>query len=190
MGLVETGVGLIPAGGGTKEALVRAMEPLAFGDRVDPLPFLQRVFENIGLAKVSSSALEARRLGYLRTCDNISMNRDRLIADAKAVALTLARTGYRPPVPRPVYVTGADGFAALKLGLHLMRKAGRISEYDEVVGEKLARVLTGGNMSHPGWVTEEYLLDLEREAFLSLCGQQKTLARMEHMLKTGRPLRN
>jgi 3-hydroxyacyl-CoA dehydrogenase len=190
MGLVETGVGLIPAGGGTKEALVRAIEPLAFGDRVDPLPFLQRVFENIGLAKVSSSALEARRLGYLRTCDNISMNRDRLIADAKAVALTLARTGYRPPVPRPVYVTGADGFAALKLGLHLMRKAGRISEYDEVVGEKLARVLTGGNMPHPGWVTEEYLLDLEREAFLSLCGQQKTLARMEHMLKTGRPLRN
>ncbi len=190
MGLVEVGVGVIPAGGGTKEALVRAMEPLSAGDRVDPLPFLQRAFENIGLAKVSSSALEAHKLGYLRPCDGLSMNRDRLLADAKEVALALAHTGYRPPRPKPVYVTGADGFAALKLAIHLMKRAGRITEYDEVVGQKLAWVLTGGGIPHPGWVTEEYILDLEREAFLSLCGHEKTVQRMEHMLKTGRPLRN
>lgn len=190
MGLVETGVGVIPAGGGTKELLIRFMEPLQFGDRVDPLPFLQRAFETIGMAKVSGSAFEARNLGYLRACDGISMNRDRVIGDAKELALTLFRAGYRPPLQRQIYVTGADGYAALRLGLHLMKRAGRITEYDEVVGQKLAWVLTGGNMPHPGWVSEEYLLDLEREAFLSLCGQRKTLERMEHMLKTGRPLRN
>jgi len=192
MGLVEVGVGIIPAGGGTKEMLVRAMDAVPHDDEADPFPYLKEVVQNIGMAKVSTSAEEARRLGYLSAPDSISMNRDRLIADAKQLALDLAKLGYRPGKPRQdVRVLGQALFAKLKLGLHLMRRADYISDYDMVVGTQLAKVLSGGGeFTSPQLVSEQYLLDLEREAFVSLCGQKKTLERIQHMLKKGKPLRN
>jgi 3-hydroxyacyl-CoA dehydrogenase len=177
MGLVETGVGLIPAGGGCKEMLLRLGDP-------------QKAFELIGLAKVSSSAEEARQFGFLREGDGISMNPDRLLADAKTLALTLA-SGYAPPVPqKEIRVAGESGYAALKLGAWMAHQAHQISEYDLVIADKLALVLSGGRLSGAQTVSEPYLLDLEREAFLSLCGNPKTQERMQHMLKTGKPLRN
>ena len=182
MGLVETGVGLIPAAGGSKEMLLRTA-----GDG----KALQRVFETIGLARVSTSAADAGRLGYLRDVDGITMNRDRLIADAKATALYRARNGYRPYFARTdVTAGGADTFAVLSLGVHLHQRAGRISDYDALVARKLAWVLSGGDLAHRDVVSEDRLLDLEREAFLSLCGEPKTLARIAHTLKTGKALRN
>jgi 3-hydroxyacyl-CoA dehydrogenase len=188
IGLVEVGVGLIPAGGGTKEMLARAMEELPAG--VDPLPHVQRVFETIGFAKVATSGADARRIGYLRDGDEITMNRDRLLADAKAHALQLA-PGYTPAQPRTAVRVGGEGiFAALKLGVHLAWRAGRISDHDALIGRKLAWILAGGNIPHAGTVSEQHLLDLEREAFLSLCGERKTLERIAHTLKTGKPLRN
>jgi len=177
MGLVETGVGLIPAGGGSKEMLLRG------GD-------LKTLFERIGSAKVSASAAHARDLGLLRPQDGISMNGERLIGDAKAAALDLVPT-YAPGIPRQdIPVAGEGGFAMLKMGLLLAREAGQITDYDVVVGEKLAYVLSGGRLSGEQRVPEQYLLNLEREAFLSLCGQAKTQERIAHMLKTGKPLRN
>ena len=188
IGLVEVGVGLIPAGGGTKEMLARAMDALPAG--ADPLPHVQRVFETIGFAKVSTSGPEARQLGYLRDGDLITMNRDRLLADAKAQARQLA-SGYTPLQPRSAIRVGGEGvFATLKLGVHLAWRAGRISDHDAAIGRKLAWILAGGNLTHPGTVTEQQLLDLEREAFLSLCGERKTLERIAHTLKTGKTLRN
>lgn len=188
IGLVEVGVGLIPAGGGTKEMLARAMESAP--PSTDPLPFVQRVFETIGFAKVSTSAPDARNIGYLRNGDGITMNRDRLLADAKAAALALAH-GYRPALPRTaIRVGGETVLAALKLGVHLAWRAGRISDHDALIGRTLARILAGGDLKHPASVTEQQLLDLEREAFLSLCGERKTLERIAHTLKTGKPLRN
>ena len=188
IGLVEAGVGLIPAGGGTKEMLARAMEALPAN--ADPLPHVQRVFETIGFAKVSTSGPDAHRLGYLREGDDVTMNRDRLLADAKALALALA-AAYQPAQPRPAIRVGGEGvFAALKLGVHLAWRAGRISDHDALIGRKLAWILSGGNVTHPATATEQQLLDLEREAFLSLCGERKTLERIAHTLKTGKPLRN
>jgi len=188
MGLVEAGVGLIPAGGGTKEMLARAMDATPSG--VDPLPAVQRVFETIGFAKASTSAADAARIGYLRDEDGVTMNRDRLIADAKSCALQLAATGYRPLRPRQaIRVGGESVLATLKLGVHLAWRAGRISDHDALIGRKLAHVLAGGALGTPT-VTEQQLLDLEREAFLSLCGERKTLERIAHTLKTGKPLRN
>ena len=187
IGLVEVGVGLIPAGGGTKEMLARAMEALPAGD---PLPAVQRVFETIGFARVSTSAADAQRAGYLREGDEITMNRDRLIADAKAQALAMA-SDYRPPQPRQAIRVGGEGvLAALKLGVHLAWRGGRLSDHDQVIGRKLAWILAGGNLLHPATLTEQQLLDLEREAFLSLCGERKTMERIAHTLKTGKPLRN
>jgi 3-hydroxyacyl-CoA dehydrogenase len=189
MGLVEVGVGLIPAGGGTKELLARAVEHLPPG--ADLLPHVQRVFETIGFAKVSTSGPDAMRIGYLRDGDAITMNRDRLLADAKDHALGLARAGYKPDHPRQAIRVGGEGvYAALKLGVHLASRAGRISDHDALIGRKLAWILSGGNMKAAGTMTEQQLLDLEREAFLSLCGERKTLERIGHMLKTGKPLRN
>jgi 3-hydroxyacyl-CoA dehydrogenase len=188
IGLVEAGVGLIPAGGGTKEMLARAMEALPAG--VDPLPHVRRVFETIGFATVPTSAADARRIGYLRDGDAITMNRDRLLADAKAQALRLA-PGYVPAPPRAAIRVGGEGiFAALKLGVHLAWRAGRISDHDAVIGRQLAWILAGGNLQHAATLSEQQLLDLEREAFLSLCGEPKTLERIAHTLKTGKPLRN
>jgi 3-hydroxyacyl-CoA dehydrogenase len=188
IGLVEVGVGLIPAGGGTKEMLARAMEGAPPG--ADPLPYVQRVFETIGLAKVSTSGPDARRLGYLRDGDEITMNRDRLLEDAKAQALLMA-ADYTPAQPRAAIRVGGEGvLAALKLGVHLAWRAGRISDHDAVIGRKLAWILAGGNARHPTTLSEQQVLDLEREAFLSLCGERKTLERIAHTLKTGKPLRN
>jgi len=188
MGLVEVGVGLIPAGGGTKEMLARAMESAPAG--ADPLPFVQRVFETIGFGKVSMSGPDARRLGYLRDTDGVTMNRDRVIEDAKARALARAAT-YVPPQPRSAIRVGGEGvLAALKLGIHLAWRGGRISDHDALIGRKLAWILAGGNLTHAGTLTEQQLLDLEREAFLSLCGERKTQERIAHTLKTGKILRN
>ncbi len=192
MGLVEVGVGIIPAGGGTKEMLVRAMDTVPADDDSDPFTYVKEVFTNIGMAKVSTSAEGARKLGYLTTRDSISMNQDRQIADAKELALDLVKLGHRPGKPREdVLVLGQAAFAKMKLGLHLMRRAEYISDYDVVVGTHLARILSGGGeFTSPQRVSEQYLLDLERQAFLSLCGQKKTQERMQHMLKKGKPLRN
>ena len=188
MGLVEVGVGLIPAGGGTKEMLARAMESAP--PTADPLRTVQGVFETIAFAKVSTSGPDARRLGYLRDADGISMNRDRLQQDAKAVALARVPE-YVRPLPRcAIRVGGSNLLAALKLGVHLAWRAGRISDHDAIVGRKLAWILAGGDAPHATTMTEQQLLDLEREAFLSLCGERKTQERIAHTLKTGKPLRN
>jgi 3-hydroxyacyl-CoA dehydrogenase len=188
IGQVEVGVGLIPAGGGTKELLARAMDEAPAN--ADPLPFVQRVFETIGFAKVATSGPEAKRIGLLRDTDGITMNRDRLLEDAKSRALARA-VDYVPPQPRAAIRVGGEGvLAALKLGVHLAWRAGRISDHDALIGRKLAWILAGGNMTHAGTVTEQQLLDLEREAFLSLCGERKTQERIAHTLKTGKPLRN
>jgi 3-hydroxyacyl-CoA dehydrogenase len=192
MGLVEFGVGLIPGGGGTKEMLLRGMDSVPSDPEADPFTYVKEVFETIGMARVSTSAEEARRLGYLSTRDSVTMNRDRLIADAKELALDLVRLGYRPGSPREdVLVLGQSGFSKMKLGLHLMRRAEYISGYDVMVGTELARVLSGGGeFTAPQRVSEWYLLDLEREAFVRLCGQKKTVERMQYMLKKGKALRN
>ena len=188
MGLVEVGVGLIPAGGGTKEMLARAMEEAAPGS--DPLPAVQRVFETIAFAKVSTSGPDARRIGYLREPDGISMNRDRLLDDAKAVALERV-PDYVRPLPRPaIRVGGSAVLAPLKLGIHLALRGGRISDHDALIGRKLAWILAGGDTPHATTLTEQQVLDLERQAFLSLCGERKTQERIAHTLKTGKPLRN
>jgi len=190
IGLVETGVGLIPGGGGTKEMLARAVDGLP-ANPPDLLPFVQRVFETIGFAKVSTSAADARRLGFLGDADRITMNRERLMADAKAYALERVREGYQAPAPRTAIPVGGETvLAAIKLGVHLAWRAGRISDHDAVVGRALANVLAGGALPHQTTVSEQYILDLEREAFLKLCGERKTLERITHTLKTGKPLRN
>jgi 3-hydroxyacyl-CoA dehydrogenase len=191
MGLVEVGVGLIPAGGGTKEMLARAMEwsPSTSSGQADPLA-VQRVFETIGFARVSASGPDAARLGYLRPVDGITMNRERLIADAKARALARAAE-YVAPRPRPAIPVGGEGLqAVLKLGVHLAWRAGRLSDHDALIGRTLARILSGGDRPHAGTISEQELLDLEREAFLSLCGQRKTQERIGYTLKTGKTLRN
>jgi len=188
MGLVEVGVGLIPAGGGTKEMLARAMEDAQPG--VDPLPYVQRVFEAIGFGRTSTSAPDARRIGYLRDVDSVTMNRDRLISDARAAALAMP-DGYVAPQPRAQIKVGGEGLlAALKLGVHLAWRAGRISDHDALIGRKLAWILAGGNLPHPATLSEQQLLDLEREAFLSLCGEPKTQERIAFTLKNGKTLRN
>ena len=177
LGLVETGVGLIPAGGGCKEMLLR-------------LGNAKAAFELIGYAKTSTSAANARELGLLRAQDGISMNPERLIGDAKAAALALVPV-YAPGLPHErIPVDGDGAYALLKMGLYLAREGGFLSEHDVVVGEKLAHVLSGGRLTGKQTVSEQYLLDLEREAFLSLCGQPKTQERIQHTLKTGKPLRN
>ncbi len=192
IGLVEVGVGIIPAGGGTKEMLVCALDSIPKNlEDADPFPFVKRAFETIALAKVATSAEEARSLGFLGTDDTVSMNADRLIADAKKEVLALAASGYVQPQQRTdILALGMPALATLKLGIHQMKRAGYISDHDALIGEKLARILTGGDLNHETRVSEQYLLDLEREAFLSLVGTRKTQERLAHMLKTGKPLRN
>jgi 3-hydroxyacyl-CoA dehydrogenase len=190
VGLVETGVGLIPGGGGTKEMLIRANEHSAGGEDLDLFHALKPVFENIAMAKVSTSGEEARALGYLRPSDLIAMNRERQIADAKQTALALLRAGYHPPAPAQIRVLGEEFLTGAKLAIHMMIRGGYASEYDGVVGRKLASILAGGAITAPQLVPEQYVLDLERDAFVSLCGERKTQERIAHTLKTGKPLRN
>jgi 3-hydroxyacyl-CoA dehydrogenase len=198
IGLVEAGVGLIPGGGGSKEMLIRANEQAAGGEDVDLFHALKPVFESIAMAKVGTSAEECRELGYLRREDGVSMNRDRLVADAKEAALALVRGGYKPLAASwqegaqttSIKVLGEHFLAAAKLAIHMMLRGGYASEYDAHVGRKLANILAGGPLTSPQLVSEQYVLDLEREAFVSLCGEKKTQERIAHTLKTGKPLRN
>jgi 3-hydroxyacyl-CoA dehydrogenase len=192
MGLVELGVGLIPAGGGTKEMLLRCTEgiPSSVVD-ADLLPFVRQAFETVAMAKVATSAKEAQKLGYMRPTDKITINRDYLIQDAKKTVLDLVGDGYRPPRPkRNIKVMGEKGYALLQMGLFYMKEGGYISPYDEHVAKKVAYVMSGGNLPDGTEVTEQYILDLEREAFMSLCGEPKTQERMQYTLKTGKPVRN
>ncbi len=189
LGQVEVGAGLIPAAGGTKELLVRFTERVPPGG--DPLPQVRRAFELIGFGTVSTSAPHAQRLGLMRETDGVTMNRERLMADAKRVALGLTHAGYHSPPPRTTIPVGGAGVrAALDLGVHIAWRAGYISDHDAKIGRLIARILAGGEVPHPTTVTEQYLLDLEREAFLSLLGEPRTQERMAHILKTGKPLRN
>jgi 3-hydroxyacyl-CoA dehydrogenase len=194
IGLVESGIGVIPAGGGSKEMLIRANEHSAGGVDLDLFHALKPIFENIAMAKVSTSGEEARALGYLRPSDLVAMNGDRLVADAKATALAMVRAGYRPAHPAPsapsIRVLGEEFLAGAKLAIHILLRGEYISEYDALVARKLANVLAGGALSAPQLVSEQYILDLEREAFVSLCGERKTQERIAHTLKTGKPLRN
>jgi 3-hydroxyacyl-CoA dehydrogenase len=190
IGLVELGAGVIPAGAGTKEMLRRVVNPPMRTQNADAFPYLQRVFEQIGLAKVATSAEEARQAGFLTASDRIILNRDHLLTEAKREVLHLAESGYRPPAPEQIYAAGRDALAALRVGIHMMGEGKYITEYEKVIAGKLAHVMTGGELSKPQWVSEQYILDLEREAFLSLCGEEKTQARMWNLLQTGKPLRN
>ena len=194
MGLVEAGVGLIPGGGGCKEMLLRALECGPTGGRPDDVPVfeaLKKNFETIAMAKVSTSAAEARTLGFLREGDEITMNRARLLTDASARARAMADAGYAAPVMRTnVAVPGENVLATLKLGVYLMREGEFISDHDVKVANWAAYALCGGKVSQGTVVSEQYLLDLEREAFLSLCGEKKTQERIAFTLKTGKPLRN
>jgi 3-hydroxyacyl-CoA dehydrogenase len=167
--------------------MVDGLQPMP----ADLLPFVQQIFETIGFAKVSTSADDGKRLGYLRSVDQVTMNRDRLMPDAKALALERVREGYRKPVPPADIPVGGDGvLAALKLGVHLAWRGGRISDHDAAVGRTLASILSGGSLPHQTKVSEAYLLDLEREAFLKLCGEPRTLERIQYTLKTGKVLKN
>ena len=190
MGLVELGVGLIPAGGGTKEMALRASDLYQTGDT--ELNILQTAFMNIAQAKVSTSAQEAMDMGYLKVNrDQIVLNRSRLIAEAKQSAIELAENGYTQPSKRSdIKVQGKAGIALFKAGITSMRLANYITEHDAKIAEKLAYVISGGDLSYPQLVTEDYLLDLEREAFLSLCGERKTMERMQGLLNGGKPPRN
>jgi len=207
IGLVEAGVGLIPGGGGTKEMMIRANEHASgTGFSLSSTPesdldlfhALKPVFEAIAMAKVGTSAEESRDLGYLRREDGVSMNRDRLVADAKEAALSLVRGGYKPLAATwqegaqttQIKVLGEQFLAGAKLAIHMMLRGGYASEYDAHVGRKLANILAGGALTSPQLVSEQYVLDLEREAFVSLCGEKKTQERIAHTLKTGKPLRN
>ena len=197
MGLVEVGVGLLPGGGGCKEMLLRAVDsaasirPDARGESVELLEAMKKVFETIATAKVATSAHEARGLGFLSSSDRITMNRERVLSDAKARALELVRAGYEPPVMRTdIPAPGENILAALKMGVHLMRQGEFISDHEQKLGTKIAEVLCGGNITPGTPVSEQYLLDLEREAFKSLCGEKKTQERIQFTLKTGKTLRN
>ena len=191
MGLVEVGVGLVPGAGGCKELVRRIVSPPMQITGTDPLPYLQQALQTIGMAKVSTSAAEARSLGFLTLADQIVMNRDHQIADAKGLVLELAAAGYTAPVRgKTCYAAGRDARAALRAGLYVMQQGGYMSEYDLHVSNKVAYILCGGDLSSGQWVDEQYFLDLEREAFVSLCGEPKTLERIKHMLETGKALRN
>jgi 3-hydroxyacyl-CoA dehydrogenase len=198
LGLVETGVGLIPGGGGTKEMMIRANEHAAGGEDLDLFHAMKPVFETIAMAKVGTSAEECRDLGYLRREDGVSMNRDRLVGDAKETALALIRGGYRPKAASwqegaqttQIKVLGEQFASGAKLAIHMLLRGGYVTEYDAHVGRKLGNILAGGALTSPQFVSEQYVLDLEREAFVSLCGEKKTQERIAHTLKTGKPLRN
>ncbi len=190
IGLVEVGVGLIPAGGGCKEMVRRIVSPPMETPEAHVLPFLQQTFEQIGLAKVATSAAQAKQMKILSECDRIVVNQDYLLSEAKQTVLDMARDGYRPPLPAKVYAAGRDAFAAVLVTLFQLHEAGYATEHDKVIGEKLGYILCGGDLSAPGWMDEQHCLDLEREAFVALCHEPKTIERMWHMLQHNRPLRN
>jgi 3-hydroxyacyl-CoA dehydrogenase len=196
-GLVEVGVGLLPGGGGCKEMLLRAVDSAASirkdgrGESVELMEAMKKAFETIATAKVATSAHEARGLGFLSGADAITMNRERVLADAKSRALEMLREGYEPPQPRTdIPAPGENILAALKMGVYLMRQGDYITDYEVKLGSKIAEVLCGGNVTPGTPVSEQYVLDLEREGFKSLCGEKKTQERIQYTLKTGKTLRN
>ena len=195
-GLVEVGVGLLPGGGGCKEMLLRAVDSAAAirpgrGESIELMEAMKKAFETIATGKVATSAHEARSLGFLHESDNITMNRERVLADAKARALELVRAGYEPPQPRTdIPAPGENVLAALRLGVHIMRQGEYISDHEVKIATRVAEVLCGGNVTPGTPVSEQYILDLEREAFKSLCGERKTQERIQYTLKTGKTLRN
>jgi len=203
IGLVEVGVGLLPGGGGCKEMLLRAVDgatalrqgtrpsPGTLVESIEMLETMKKAFEMIATAKVATSATEARAYGFLLDSDVITMNRDRVLTDAKARALELVRAGYEPPIPRTnIPAPGENLLATLKMGVHLMRQGEFITEYEVKLANKISEVLCGGNITPGTPISEQYLLDLEREAFKSLCGEKKTQERIQFTLKTGKTLRN
>lgn len=190
IGLVELGAGVIPAGAGTKEYMRRIINPAVKVENAEPFPFIQKAFLQIGQAKVATSAEEARGMGILNPQDRIVVNRNHLLTEAKKEALHMAASGYRPPVPELIYAPGRDMYGAMKVGAWAFKEGNYITEYDSHIATKLAHIMAGGELSKPTWVSEQYILDLEREAFLSLCGEEKTQARMWNILQTGKPLRN
>jgi 3-hydroxyacyl-CoA dehydrogenase len=182
MGLVEIGVGLLPGGGGCKEMLLRS---------AGSQDAMKKAFETIAMAKVSTSADEARILGFLRESDNITMNREHVLSDAKAEALGLLRKGYTPPQPRTdIPAPGENILATLKLGVHLMHQGGYITDYEKHLAQTIAKILCGGDAAPGTMLSEQHLLDLEREGFKSLCGEKKTQERIQYTLRTGKTLRN
>jgi 3-hydroxyacyl-CoA dehydrogenase len=201
-GLVEVGVGLLPGGGGCKEMLLRAVDGAAaargggkqkdaLAGSVEMMEAMKRAFETIATAKVATSAHEARGLGFLAGGDRITMNRERVLSDAKARALELVRAGYEPPQPRiDIPAPGESVLAALRMGVYLMRQGDFITDHEVKLGTKIAEVLCGGNITPGTPVSEQYILDLEREGFKSLCGEKKTQERIQYTLKTGKTLRN
>ncbi len=190
IGLVEFGVGLVPAGGGCKEMLRRVVSPPMKTDDAQVLPFLQQAFEQIGLAKVATSAAEARQMKILDDRDRVVVNQDYLLHEAKQEVLSMVHKGYRPPAPAKVYAAGRDAYAALKLALYQMNEGGYATDHDVTIGTKLGYILTGGELSAPTWVDEDYILDLERQMFVELCHEPKTIARIWYMLQNNKPLRN
>ena len=190
IGLVEVGVGLIPAAGGVKEMAIRCLEDVPLDTDAEPFPHIKRAFETIAYAKVSENAAHAKQLGYLREADTVSINRMHHLHDAKQLVLAMAAEGYQEPQPRQVFVLGEAGLDRLRSEIDLARCAGHLSDHDVKILNQLAYVLCGGELSTPQSVSEDYLLELEREAFLGLCGEEKTHQRIEYTLKTGKPLKN
>ncbi len=190
LGLVEVGAGVIPAGGGTKEIVRRIINPPMKTENAEVLPFLQRAFLQIGQAKVATSAEEARSMGFLGAQDRIVMNRAHLLTEAKREVLCMAEGGYHPPAPELVFAAGRDMLGALRVGAWMFKEGQYISDYDHHIASKLAYVMCGGDLTRPQWVSEQYILDLEREAILSLFGEERTQARMWSLLQSGKPLRN
>jgi 3-hydroxyacyl-CoA dehydrogenase len=190
IGLVEVGMGLIPAGGGTKEIMRRLINPAMKTENAEAFPFIQRAFLQIGQAKVATSAEEARSMAILGVQDRVVLSRDQLLTEAKREVMHMAAAGYKPPAPEAIYAPGRDMYGAMKIGAWQFQEGGYITAYDAHIATRLANVMAGGCLSRPQWVSEQYILDLEREAFLSLCGEEKTQERIWSFLQTGRPARN
>lgn len=190
IGLVEMGVGVIPAGTGTKEMIRRVINPVMRIENADPISVMQKVFEQIAMAKVATGAWEAFEMGFFQPGDRIVMKKEYLLGEAKNTALAMVTEGYSPPQRERVYAAGRDVLAALRAAVWGLQEAGWATEHDAVIANKLAWVMCGGGITEPEWVPEEYILDLERQAFLELCHEQKTLDRLQHMIETNKPLRN
>jgi len=190
IGLVEVGIGLIPAGTGTKEMIRRVINPVMRIDNADPLSVMYKVFETIGMAKVAVGAHEAFEYGFFQPGDRIIMNKDYLLGEAKRSALAMVQEGYKPPAQEMIYAAGRDVLAYLRTAIWSLQEAGWASEHDALVADKLAWVLCGGDLTEPTWVPEDYILDLERKVFIDLCKEKKTRERMAYMLEHNKPLRN
>lgn len=190
MGQVEMGVGVLPGGGGNKELLIRYTEGIPDEMNVDLLPFVQKAFEAIAMAKVATSARDAQELKFMRPTDKVTVNQDFLIHDAKQTVLAMVMEGYEPPRPKPIKVLGEYGLATFKAGVQNLRWGDYISDHDMKIAMEIAFVLCGGRIKPNSLVSEQYLLDIEREAFLRLCGEEKTQERITTLLTTGRPVRN